>query len=127
MVCNPPRYGPDVPQGGLQDWPFSNPLSNYKILRGTPKASGRLDEGGEGQPTRLGVWHCTQGAFECTEIGDELQSILCGRVRVTWLDSGTCREFGPGESFFTRKGERVVWDVLENVTKVFFSYNPDGF
>ena len=25
-----------------------------------------------------------------------------------------------------RKGDRVVWDVLEDVTKVFFTYNKDG-
>ena len=25
----------------------------------------------------------------------------------------------------TRKGERLVWDILEDVTKVFFTYNAD--
>jgi len=28
---------------------------------------------------------------------------------------------GFGDSIFTRKGERVIWDIHEDVTKVFFS------
>lgn len=121
------RYAVDQDFDTLEDWPFINPQSEYKILRGEPKASGRMDEGGAGQVTRLGVWRCTAGAFECTELGDELQSILTGRVRVTWLADGSTQEFGPGDSFYTRKGERVIWDVLEDVTKAFFSYKDDGF
>ena len=53
--------------------------------------------------------------------------MLSGRVRVTWLESGATEEFAAGDSFFTREGERVVWDVVEDVTKVFFSYSDDGF
>jgi uncharacterized cupin superfamily protein len=28
---------------------------------------------------------------------------------------------GPGDSIFTRKGERLIWDIHEDVTKVFFT------
>ena len=112
--------------GSLEPWPFTNPASAYEITRGNPNASGRLDEGGDGHKTRLGIWHCTEGAFVCTELGDELQTILSGRLRLIRSD-GSISEFGPGDSFYTRKGERVTWDIIEDVTKVFFSYSPDGF
>ena len=29
----------------LEPWPFDNPASDYRILRGNPRASGRLDHG----------------------------------------------------------------------------------
>ncbi len=119
-------YGANREIGTLEHWPFDNPASNYRIIRGNPQASGRLDEGGPGDKTRLGIWRCTEGTFECTELGDELQTVLSGHVRLTRPD-GTVSEFGAGDTVFTRRGERVTWDVVEDVTKVFFSYSEDGF
>ena len=55
-----------------------------------------------------------------------MQTVLSGRVVLTMAD-GSAREFSAGDTFFTRRGERVTWDVQEEVTKVFFSLNPDGF
>ena len=109
----------------LEPWPFDNPASDYRILRGNPRASGRLDHGSNEGQHRVGIWACSEGAFECTELGDELQTILSGRLSLTRGDGETI-ECGPGDSVFTRKGERVVWDVHEDVTKVFFTYNRDG-
>jgi hypothetical protein len=112
--------------GVLEHWPLDNPASNYRIIRGNPVTSGRLDQGATGDRTRLGLWRCTQGAFECTELGDELQTILSGRVRLIRSD-GTVREFGSGDTFFTHQGERVTWDIVEDVTKVFFGFSEGGF
>ena len=109
----------DVPES-LDAWPFDNPASGYKILRGDPRASGRLDHGDNAGPYRLGIWACTEGAFECTELGDELQTIIRGRLVLTRV-GGESIECGPGDSIFTRKGERVIWDIREDVTKVFFT------
>ena len=111
--------------GDLEPWPFAAEASDYKIVRGDPRASGRLDLGGPESRHRLGVWHCPAGAFECTERGDELQTILAGRLRLV-RDDGDAQTFGPGDSFFTRKGERLLWDILEDVTKVFFTHDRDG-
>ena len=111
--------GGDIPQD-LESWPFDNPQSDYQILRGAPKASGRLDAGSNDGPWRLGIWSCTEGAFECTELGDELQTILEGRLTLTRSD-GEVVDAGPGDSIFTCRGERVVWDIHETVTKVFFT------
>ena len=112
--------------GDLERWPFAvDGPSRYRILRGDPRASGRLDLGRADSAHRMGIWACTAGAFECIERGDELQTIIEGRVRIVRAD-GTSQEFGPGDSFFTRKGERLVWDVLEDVKKVFFTHDRDG-
>ena len=117
------KYPLDAEPVDLEAWPFDNPASDYRILRGEPRAAGRIDVTGDGR--RLGVWSCTEGAFECTELGDELQTIQRGRLVLTRV-GGESIECGPGDSIFTRKGERVVWDILEDVTKVFYSANLDG-
>jgi uncharacterized cupin superfamily protein len=114
------KYALDDVPGSLEHWPFDNPASDYRILRGQPRASGRLDHGANGEPWRLGIWACTEGAFECTELGDELQTIIRGRLVLTRA-GGESSECGPGDSIFTRKGERVIWDIREEVTRVFFS------
>ena len=119
-------YRRDEAQDGLELWPFpEDGPSEYRVVRGNPLASGRLDLGSGDSVHRMGVWACTAGAFECVERGDELQTVLEGRVRIVRAD-GTSDVFGPGDSFFTRKGERVVWDVLEDVKKVFFTHDRDG-
>ena len=114
------KYGMNELQHDLEPWPFDNPASDYHILRGTPRASGRLDHGGNDGPHRLGIWSCTEGAFECTELGNELQTIIRGRLTLTRVGGETI-SCGPGDSVFTRKGERVIWDITEEVTKVFFT------
>lgn len=114
------KYGMNELQHDLEPWPFDNPASDYKILRGSPRASGRLDYGANDGPQRLGIWSCTEGAFECTELGDELQTIIRGRLTLTRV-GGESISCGPGDSIFTRKGERVIWDISEDVTKVFFT------
>ena len=114
------KYALDHVPESLEAWPFDNPTSAYKILRGDPRASGRLDHSNNAWPWRLGIWACTEGAFECTELGDELQTIIRGRLVLTRV-GGESIECGPGDSIFTRKGERVIWDIREDVTKVFFT------
>lgn len=121
------KYTPGDDVGPLEDWPFDNPLSDYVIKQGDPKASGRIDAGGPGHATRTGIWRCTKGVFDCTEQGDELMTILAGRCRLTDLTTGVTTDLGAGDSLFVRNGSRVTWDIIEDVTKVFFGHKPDGF
>lgn len=121
------KYKPGDDVGELEDWPFDNPLSNYQIKNGDPKASGRLDAGGPGHTTRTGIWRCTKGMFECTEQGDELMTILSGCCRLTDMTTGESTELSTGDSLFIRDGSRVTWDIFEDVTKVFFGFKVDGF
>jgi len=120
-------YKPGDDVGDLDDWPFANPDSDYLIKQGDPRASGRFDLGGPGHVTRFGIWRCTKGVFECTEQGEELMTILSGRCRLTDHADGKVNELGPGDSILTRNGSRVTWDVIEDVTKVFYAHKADGF
>ncbi len=120
-------YAPGADVGLLEEWPLDNPASDYVIRRGTPRSFGRLDAGGPGNPTRFGIWRCTPGAFDCTEQGDELMTILAGRSRLTDHATGETRDLTTGDSLFVRNGSRVTWDVSEEVTKVFFGQKPGGY
>ncbi len=119
------RPGDDV--GELERWPFDNPASAYRIVAGDPRAFGRLDTGGPGHTTRSGIWRCTPGAFECTEQGDELMTVLAGRCRITWLESGESLDLEPGDTLFIRNGSRVRWTVFDELTKVFFAHLAEGY
>ncbi|MEL6792777.1 MAG: cupin domain-containing protein [Pseudomonadota bacterium] len=119
------RPGDDV--GPLEDWPFDNPASDYVVREGSPRASGRMDAGGPGHPTRTGVWRCTKGVFECTEQGDELMTVLSGKGRLIDHATGAIARLETGDTLFVRDGSRVTWDIEEDLTKVFFGHKPGGF
>lgn len=121
------KYKPGDDVGALQQWPFDNPASDYRIVKGTPASSGRIDAGGPGHTTRFGIWRCTKGIFECTEQGDELMTILSGRCQIIDHASNEVCDLGPGDSLFVRDGARVTWNVIEDVTKVFLGYKPDTY
>lgn len=121
------KYQPGDDVGPLEFWPFDNPQSNYQIIEGEPVTHGRIDAGGPGHTTRYGIWRCTKGIFECTEQGDELMMVLSGRCRVTNLTNAEVSDLGPGDSLFVRDGNRVSWDVSEDITKVFFGHKAGGY
>lgn len=120
-------YAPGDDVGLLEFWPFDNPASAYKIVTGQPKTYGRIDKGGPGHFTRYGIWRCTPGAFECTEQGDELMTVLAGRCRLTWLADGATEELAAGDTRMIEDGARVRWEVYEELTKVFFAYKKSGY
>ena len=122
-----PKYKPGDDVGPLEHWPFDNPASDYRITRSSPQTSGRIDAGGPGHTTRFGIWHCTAGAVECTEQGDELMTILSGKCRLTDHATGEATILEAGDSYFVRDGTRVTWDVSEDLTKVFFGHKADGY
>ncbi|WP_056036738.1 cupin domain-containing protein [Loktanella sp. 3ANDIMAR09] len=121
------RWQPGDDVGALDDWPFTASASEYAILRGTPRASGRILSGGPGHPTRAGIWRCTAGAFSCIEQGDEMMTILSGSGTLTDVASQEVTRFAAGDTLFSRDGRRVIWDVTQDVTKVFFGHKDGGF
>ena len=121
------KFQPGDDVGPLEFWPFDNPASDYRILRGTPVTHGRIDQGGAGHTTRFGIWRCSAGALECTEQGDELMTILSGHCQIIRHEDGLVIDLGPGDTLFVHDGSRVTWDVSEEVTKVFFGHKPDGY
>lgn len=120
-------YRPSDPIETLEPWPFTDPASGYVVTQGTPQASGRIDTGGAGHTYRTGIWRCTAGAFECTEQSDELMTVLSGRCTITDHATQTSQTIGPGDTLFIREGQRVTWDVHEDVTKVFYGSRASEF
>lgn len=116
----PYQIGIDI--SGLVDLPPLESTPGYDVLEGHPRASVRYDRGSAGSAHRLGLWRCTPGTFTCTEKGDELQTVLEGRL-VLIGENGQHHELGPGDSVYTVKGQRVTWKVVETVTKVFFTHD----
>ena len=121
------KYVPGENVGPLEHWPFDAPESDYVVVAGDPVCHGRLDAGGPGYETRAGIWRCTQGAFTCTEQGDEMMVILEGRCQITDHATGEVLRLGPGDCAFVRDGMRVTWEVSETVTKTFMGWKPDGY
>jgi len=54
-------------------------------------------------------------------------TVLAGRCRLTDLGSGETHDLTVGDSLFLRDGSRVLWDVSEDVTKVFLGWKADGY
>ena len=112
-------------QTGLDDLPPLDGSPGYAVLDGDPRASIRFDMGSGDSRHRLGIWRCTPGTFSCTEKGDELQTVLEGKLTLVRED-GSSEDFGPGDSIYTERGERVTWKIVETVTKVFFTHDIAG-
>lgn|GEM_PF-1271539 len=77
----------------------------------------RLDAGSLEGPYAVGVWSVEPGEFDLPYGATEFVTILEGRVVVT--QGGQSQELGPGDTFFTPKGETVRWKVLEKLKKAF--------
>ena len=112
----------------LEELPFEKlpPLSEspgYEVLSGNPETAIYFFRGDNDSATRLGLWQCTPGEFRCIEKGDELQTLIEGRLTLIFED-GSEHTLAPGQSIYTEKGEKVIWRIDETVTKVFFTSNP---
>ena len=121
-------YKPGMDVGELDEWPLTNPKSNYVIHEGNPKTFGRIDS--STQTTRVGIWKCTHGKLECTEQGDEFFTILKGSVEITYVDDPKqTMTLSTGDSMFiSANGRRVIWNILDDdVTKVFYGCKMDGY
>lgn len=112
-------------KGGLTPWPPMKELPFIKVLAGDPVHTGRFDVGNFGLRTMAGVWQCTPGKFEYTYPGDEICTLLQGKISLVDEDGAT-HDYGPGDTFYTRKGEVVVWTVIETVRKIFHIHDPDA-
>ena len=109
----------------LSEWPPIAEIPGARVLQGEPRHFGRLDIGDFESDFMLGVWECTEGTFEWTEVGFELQTLVAGRLRITEQD-GTVHDLAAGDTYFTRKGDCMTWEVIEKIKKVFFAFNSEG-
>ena len=111
--------------GGLEPWPAMTDLPFVKVLTGDPVHTGRFDVGGFGVRTMVGEWSCTPGSFEYTYPGDEICTLLEGKILVKDED-GKMHEYNAGDTFYTRKGEVATWEIVETIRKIFFIHDPDA-
>ena len=113
-------YALDQIQDDLNNLPSLHDTPGYEVIEGDPRCSIRMDRGTQLAETRLGVWMCTPGAFRCVEKGDELQTIIEGRLIII-LEDGSRSEFGPGDSFFTVS---TIFQVTRSPFSVIQVYFP---
>jgi uncharacterized cupin superfamily protein len=110
---------------GLVPWPPMEELPFANVVEGTPTHSGRFDVGGFGMRTMIGVWECTPGKCEYTYPGDEMCTLIKGKIQLLCED-GKVHDYSAGDTFYTRKGEVATWTVIETVRKVFSIHDPDS-
>ena len=46
-------------------------------------------------------------------------TVISGIVKVTYKSSGATETYTAGDSFYLPKGEDVVWEITETLTKFF--------
>lgn len=97
-----------------------------EILEGNPvEASRRVIDAPAGGPVRSGIYEVTKGKFVITFAFHELATVLEGTVELTDQD-GNSVTYGPGDSWFCQKGEKVTWNVTsERLRKCFLAIDPD--
>lgn len=89
------------------------------VLSGTPRISARVDfkDGG----MTAGIFEATTGTVEIRFPFTEHATIIEGEVTIT-DEAGSTHTYRPGDSYFVRQGQVVVWEVRgERVRKSFFN------
>ena len=112
-------------EGGLVLWPPMEELPSINVLEGDPIHSGRFDVGNFCMRTMIGIWECTPGKFEYTCPGDEICTLLHGRIQLICED-GKVHDYVAGDTFYTRKGEVATWIVIKTVKKIFSIHDLDS-
>lgn len=97
-----------------------------QILDGNPlEASRRLIDAAAGGPVRSGIYEVSRGKFVITFAFHELATVLEGTVELTDV-AGNSVTYGPGDSWFCLKGEKVTWNVTsDRLRKCFMAVDPD--
>ena len=113
-------YNAEKTESDLDPLPaFVDQYDDVTILEGNPEQSGRVDFHTAEGSVLAGVWECTRGKFEITYPFSEIATILNGTIVVT-DSAGVATTLTQGDSFFIAQGERVTWEVVEDMRKSFF-------
>ncbi len=82
-------------------------------------STGTIYQHPERERPRVGVWQCTEGAWDVVDHPmHEAALLLSGRARLTDA-SGTVTEFVAGDLMVLPKGWSGRWEILETVRKYF--------
>ncbi len=96
------------------------------VIDGTPReSSARIVDAARGGPIRSGIYEVTKGRFRVQMKFHELATVLLGEVELI-DEMGNSVTYGPGDSWFCEKGERIVWNVkTDRLRKCFLAVDPD--
>jgi len=83
--------------------------NNAVVLEGNPIITGRFDY--INANIVAGLFKVTKTKAIVTYSADEHAQILRGIVKMTVVDTGVSKIYGPGDAYFVTKGTKVVWDV----------------
>ncbi len=90
-----------------------------KVLEGAPRITARIDFNHDGM--LAGIFEATTGKVEVTFPFTEHATILEGEVAIT-DETGQTHTYRPGDSYFIKQGQVVIWDVQgPRVRKSFFN------
>ncbi|GAB4201006.1 MAG: cupin domain-containing protein [Roseiflexaceae bacterium] len=89
-----------------------------RVISGNPKIAARFDF--QGSNINAGIFEATTGVVEITFPFTEHATIIEGEVTIT-DQTGRSFAYKPGDSYFIRQGEVVLWEVKgKRVRKSFF-------
>ncbi|WP_375766538.1 cupin domain-containing protein [Archangium gephyra] len=117
MIFYTPRGGP-VDEAGFI-WLGPPEGLGGRVLEGDPQIFARIDHSGNG--VTAGLFKATTGTLEVTFPFTEHATILQGEVTIT-DSTGQSHLYKPGDSYFIRQGQVIIWDVKDKqVIKSFFN------
>jgi uncharacterized cupin superfamily protein len=91
------------------------------IISGAPQAGDLVFSTSADHREQRGIWSCTRGSFHWTFDCDETAVVIQGRV-VVQMEDGTKLTLGPGDVAFFPNGLKCVWNVEEDLRKVYVLY-----
>ncbi|MDY7227771.1 cupin domain-containing protein [Hyalangium rubrum] len=95
-----------------------------KVLEGKVELFGRIDFSARGMTA--GLFMSTRGKVQILFPFTEHATILEGEVTLT-DESGQNHTYRPGDSYFIKQGQVILWDVKsERVIKSFFNIVENG-
>lgn len=108
MIVYSPRGGP-VDETGLV-WLGPPEALGGRVLEGDPQIFARVDYSANG--VTAGLFKATKGTLEVRFPFTEHATILQGDVTIT-DSTGQSHLYKPGDSYFIRQGQVIVWEVKD--------------
>jgi uncharacterized protein len=111
--------GTPIPDAEVPPFPGTPEQLGGRVLEGDVRVSMRVDFQQDG--LTAGIFEVTRGKVEIVFPFTEHATVLEGQVTLTDA-SGQSHTYKPGDSYFIRQGERIVWDVpTPRLRKSFFN------
>ena len=74
----------------------------------------------------MGIWECSRGRWQRTIMKEEFAHVLAGRARF-FPEQGPPIEIRAGDSFWFPANTKGVWEIQEDLRKVYVLLDEPGF